>query len=137
MGEQAIAPLAFGTVLVDQMQPVSYHELIIVAMRSPGRHYYLQTQSLEGFQTETIEALIEQGLPLPSIFTAINIHHFHGAASRVGVSETAFALRQDHLMVELIAAWGATGRRAAVYPMGTEPLTGTSTLCFQRGDTSP
>ncbi|MGL4621357.1 MAG: BBE domain-containing protein [Chroococcidiopsis sp.] len=35
----------------------------------------------------------------------INIHHFHGAASRVGVSETAFALRQDHLMVELIAAW--------------------------------
>lgn len=35
----------------------------------------------------------------------INIHHFHGAASRVGVSETAFALRQDHLVVELIAAW--------------------------------
>jgi FAD/FMN-containing dehydrogenase len=29
----------------------------------------------------------------------------HGAASRVGASETAFALRQEHLMVELIAAW--------------------------------
>ena len=108
MGEQAIAPLrTFGTVLVDQMQSVSYHELIHSsdAFTPKGRHYYLQTQSLKGLQTETIEALIEQGLPLPSPFSAINIHNFHGAASRVGVSETAFALRQDHLMVELIAAW--------------------------------
>lgn len=108
MGEQAIAPLrTFGTVLVDQMQSVSYHELIHSndAFTPKGRHGYLQTQSLDGFQTEMIEALIEQGLPLPSPFSAINIHHFHGAASRVGVSETAFALRQDHLMVELIAAW--------------------------------
>lgn len=49
--------------------------------------------------------LIINSLPLPSPFSTINIHHFHGAASRVGVSENAFALRQDHLMVELIAAW--------------------------------
>ena len=108
MGEQVIAPLrTFGTVLVDQMQSVSYHELIQSsdAFTPKGRHYYLQTQSLDGLQTETIEALIEQGLPLPSPFSAINIHNFHGAASRVGVSETALALRQDHLMVELIAAW--------------------------------
>src|SRR5262249_19142036 len=33
------------------------------------------------------------------------VRHFHGAASRVAVSETAFALRQDHLLVELIAGW--------------------------------
>ncbi|MBW4689146.1 MAG: FAD-binding protein [Komarekiella atlantica HA4396-MV6] len=107
-GEEAIAPLrTFGTVLVDQVQPVTYHALIhgADAFTPKGRHYYLQTQSLKGFQTETIEALIEQGLPLPSPFSMINIHNFHGAASRVGVSETAFALRQDHLMVELIAAW--------------------------------
>jgi hypothetical protein len=107
-GKQAIAPLrTFGDLLVDQMQPVSYNELIHSsdAFTPKGRHYYLQTQSLNGFQTETIEALIEQGLPLPSPFSAINIHHFHGAASRMGASETAFALRQDHLMVEIIAAW--------------------------------
>jgi hypothetical protein len=36
------------------------------AFTPKGRHYYLQTQSLNGLQTETIEALIEQGLPLPS-----------------------------------------------------------------------
>ncbi len=56
MGEQAIAPLrTFGTVLVDQMQSVSYHELIHSsdAFTPKGRHYYLQTQSLKGLQTET------------------------------------------------------------------------------------
>ncbi len=107
-GEQVIAPLrTFGTLLVDQVQPVTYNDLIhgLDAFTPAGRHYYLQTQSLDGFQTETINALIEHGLPLPSPFSMINVHNFHGAASRVGASETAFALRQDHLMVELIAAW--------------------------------
>jgi FAD/FMN-containing dehydrogenase len=107
-GEQAIAPLrTFGSLMVDQVQPIAYNDLIhgLDAFTPKGRHYYLQTQSLNGLQTETIEALIEQGLPLPSPFSMININNFHGAASRVGVCKTAFALRQDHLMVELIAAW--------------------------------
>lgn len=107
-GEQAIAPLrTFGTLLVDQVQPVTYNDLIHSsdALTPSGRHYYIQTRSLSGFQTKAIEALIEQGLPFSSPFSMIAIHNFHGAASRVGVSETAFALRQDHLMVELTAAW--------------------------------
>jgi FAD/FMN-containing dehydrogenase len=107
-GEQAIAPLRnFGTLLADQVQPVTYNELIhqIDANAPKGRHYYIQTQSLRALQTETIEVLIEQGLPLSSPFSLIELHHFHGTASRVGVSETAFALRQDHLTVQAIAGW--------------------------------
>lgn len=107
-GKQIIAPLrTFGELVFEQVQPVTYNDLIhqLDAFTPAGRHYYLQTQSLPNLQTEAIEVLIEQGLPLPSPFSTINIHHFHGAASRVGASETAFALRQDHLMVELIAAW--------------------------------
>jgi len=84
----------------------------------------------QGFQPEIIDTLIEQGLPFSSLFV-------HRAASLSWSREprrcveTAFALRQDHLMVELIAAWGATGRRAAA-SMGTKHLTGTSTLCLER-----
>ncbi|MBW4639938.1 MAG: FAD-binding oxidoreductase [Gloeocapsa sp. UFS-A4-WI-NPMV-4B04] len=107
-GEQAIAPLrTFGDLLVDRVQPVTYDALIHGqdALTPKGRHYYIQTRSLKGLQTETIKVLLEQGLPLPSPFSLIQVHNFHGAASRVGVSETAFALRQDHLMVEAIAAW--------------------------------
>jgi FAD/FMN-containing dehydrogenase len=106
--EQVLAPLrTFDKPMVDQVQPVTCNALIhgLDALAPRGRHYYIQTRSLKGLQTETIEALIEQGLPLPSPFSMILIHDFHGAASRVGASETAFALRQDHLMVELIAGW--------------------------------
>jgi hypothetical protein len=35
----------------------------------------------------------------------ISIHHFHGAATRIPITDTAFGLRRDHLMVEIIAAW--------------------------------
>ncbi len=107
-GSLAIAPLrTFGKLLVDRVQPVTYNALIHGqdALAPEGRHYYIQTQSLNGLQTETIEVLIEQGLPLSSPFSLIELHNFHGAASRVGVSETAFALRQDHLTVQMIAAW--------------------------------
>jgi hypothetical protein len=107
-GEQAIAPLrTFGEPLVDGVQPVTYNALIhgLDATAPKGRHYYIQTRSLDGLQTETIEVLIDRGLPLSSPFSMIGLDNFHGAASRVGVSETAFALRQDHLMVRMIAAW--------------------------------
>ncbi len=107
-GEQVIAPLrTFGTVLVDRVQSMTYREFIHQwdANAPKGRHYSAKTQSIKGFQPEIIDTLIEQGLPFSSPFSFIALHHFHGAASRVGASETAFALRQDHLMVELIAAW--------------------------------
>ncbi len=107
-GEQVLASLrAFGKPMVDQTQPILYNTLIREhdANVPKGRYYYTQTQSLNGLQTETIEALIEQGLPFSSPFSILSLHNFHGAASRVGMSETAFALRQNHLMVEMIAGW--------------------------------
>lgn len=99
--------LTFGNPLIDQVQPVTYNDLIhgLDGTTPNGRYYYIQTRSLNSLQTETIEALLEQGLPFSSPFSMILLHNFHGAASRVGVSETAFALRQDYLMAELIAAW--------------------------------
>ena len=107
-GERLLAPLrTAGKPLADQIQPIAYRALInaLDALFPKGRHYFIQTQSLDGLRVETIEALIDQARQFSSPFSAISIHHFHGAAGRVGVSETAFGLRQDHLMVELVAAW--------------------------------
>ena len=64
-----------------------------------------QTQSLDRPRVETIEILIESARRFSSPFSGISIHHFHGAASRVAASATAFAPRQDHLMVEIVASW--------------------------------
>jgi FAD/FMN-containing dehydrogenase len=107
-GERVLAPLRrVGTPLADQIQPVAYGALItaIDALFPKGRHYFLQTQSLEGLRPETIEILIEGAKRFTAPYSAFSVHHFHGAASRVAVSEAAFAPRQNHLMVEIIAGW--------------------------------
>ncbi len=107
-GERMIKPLrSFGKPLADQFQLVSYDTLInatnVLAPR--GRHYFIQTQSLDSLSTRTIDVLVEYAQQFPSPFSLLAILHFHGAASRVGATETAFALRQDHLLIEFIASW--------------------------------
>lgn len=37
--------------------------------------------------------------------SAILLHHFHGAAARVPLDSTAFGIRRNHLMTEIIASW--------------------------------
>jgi hypothetical protein len=107
-GERILKPLRmFGKPLLDQIKPVAYGALIysIDALVPKGRRYFIQTQSLDGLRDETIMELIEQAQQFSSPLSILSIHHFHGAASRVAISETAFGLRQDHLMVEIVAAW--------------------------------
>jgi FAD/FMN-containing dehydrogenase len=107
-GERILSPLrSFGTPLSDQIQPIAYDALIhtLDAYFPKGRQYFIQTQSLASLRAETIEILIERAQQFSSPFSAFSIHHFHGAASRVPGSETTFAPRQDHLMVEIVAAW--------------------------------
>ncbi|GHO97835.1 6-hydroxy-D-nicotine oxidase [Reticulibacter mediterranei] len=107
-GERVLAPLrAFGKPLADQIQPIAYDALVhsADAMFPQGRHYFSQTRSLDGLRAETIEVLVESVQRFSSPFSAISIHHFHGAASRVSASAAAFAPRQDHLMVEIVAGW--------------------------------
>jgi len=63
-----------------------------------GGHYYVETQSIKGFQPEIIDALIERDCHFLPRFHQLRSITFM-EPSRVGASETAFALRQDHLMV--------------------------------------
>jgi len=107
-GARMLEPLrTFGSPLTDQIQPVAYDAQIrsIDALAPKDRRYFIQTQSLDGFRPETIEVVVEQARQFPSPFSILSVHHFHGAASRVAVSDTAFGLRQDHMMIEIIAAW--------------------------------
>jgi FAD binding domain len=56
-GKRAIAPLrTFGEPLVDGVQPITYNALIhgLDATAPKGRHYYIQTRSIQGLQAETI-----------------------------------------------------------------------------------
>src|SRR5262249_25165815 len=105
-GERVLAPLrSFGKPLTDQIQPVPYDALIntLNALFPKGRHYAIRTRSLDALRAEPIEVLVEHARQFSSPFSGVAIHHFHGAASRVPVSETAFAQRRDHFMAEIVA----------------------------------
>jgi hypothetical protein len=55
--------------------------------------------------SDVIAALTEAGDTLTSPLSGVAVHHFHGAAARVPVESTAFGIRQDHLMAEVIGWW--------------------------------
>lgn len=75
-----------------------------------GRHYTLRTASVASLTPEVIQILAEGERHRTSSLSAINLHHFHGAATRVSADHSAWALREPHLMVEIIAATpGAEG----------------------------
>ncbi|WP_210768282.1 FAD-binding oxidoreductase [Cellulomonas humilata] len=107
-GEAAVAPLLrLGTQVGGGVGPLPYPELIRMfeAGARPGQHYALGTRWLPTLTDDAIEVLAEAALSSPSPSSLLALHHFHGAATRVAPGATAFALRREHLLAEVIAAW--------------------------------
>lgn len=68
-------------------------------------HYAIGTRNVAELTPAAIDALIEIARNRVSPGSAINWHHFHGTATRVPLADTAFGVRRDHLMIELIGVW--------------------------------
>jgi FAD/FMN-containing dehydrogenase len=107
-GERLVEPIRrFGVPLVDQVRPRSYLKMITQADMGAlaGRCYYEKASTLSDLSDEAIEALVEYGAACTSPYSQVLIQHVHGAASRVGPTETAFALRDDSYVICIVAAW--------------------------------
>jgi hypothetical protein len=107
-GERLVEPIRrFGAPLVDLIRPRSYLKMIAQADAGApaGRHYYEKASTLSGLGDEAIEALVEYATTCPSPHSQILIQHVHGAASRIGPTETAFALRGESYVICMLAAW--------------------------------
>jgi hypothetical protein len=70
-----------------------------------GRHYAAQTRSLAQLTPKAISLLAAGGAQRTSAFSVIILQHFRRVATRVPLAATAFGLRNEHCMVEIIAAW--------------------------------
>jgi FAD binding domain/Berberine and berberine like len=107
-GECAVAPVrTFDVPLADMIRPRSYLKMVTQAdMGAPaGRHYYEKASTLSNLSDEAIEALVEFGANCTSPWSQILIQHVHGAASRVGPTETAFAQRGESYVICIVSAW--------------------------------
>jgi FAD/FMN-containing dehydrogenase len=69
-----------------------------------GGNYNLGARILPGLTDDAIDAFLRSAEAMPAS-CVLNVHHAHGAATRVPVTETAYAYRDEHLVVEIIGAW--------------------------------
>jgi FAD/FMN-containing dehydrogenase len=107
-GRRLIAELArLGEPVVNQVAPVPYNDALGMFDGSmiDGNHYRLRTRWLPRLSGDAIAVLSAAARDMSSPYSAIALHHFHGAATRPAPSDTAFALRTDHLLLEIIAVW--------------------------------
>ncbi|MBT2486434.1 MULTISPECIES: FAD-binding oxidoreductase [unclassified Microbacterium] len=94
-----------GMPLMSEVHPVTPAQALhsLDGMFPAGRQYTLRTISLSSLNPAVVEALAEGERRRISPLTAVNIHHFHGAATRPDAAHSPWALREPHFMVELIA----------------------------------
>ena len=102
---------ALGTPIVDQVAPLAYEDVLRLfdGGMADGNHYLLRTRWLARVDEPVVAALTAAAGTVSSPFSAIALHHFHGAASRAPVGRTAFGLRADHLLAEIIGVWPPGG----------------------------
>ena len=107
-GERELARFEqLGTPLTTQVAPMTYGDALgaFDAQVVNGRHHTIRTRWLAELSDDAASILIDAARSVSSPFSAVALHHFHGAAARVAPEATAFALRREHLLVEIIAAW--------------------------------
>ncbi|MBR1159662.1 FAD-binding oxidoreductase [Bradyrhizobium elkanii] len=117
-GERAIEGLrAFGSPLVAQVGPATYSDLLaqfdawVEAL--DGYHWELRTRWLPALTAEAADVIIAAKARAPSPHCTVLWHHFHGAATRMASAGTAFGMRNEHLMIEIVAGWSPDGDGAA------------------------
>ncbi len=141
-GERLLKPLrTFAKPLADLVAPQPYVQIqtLFDDPWRPGRHYYSKSSIMRRLTDPAIETLLALARAMPTPLSTIAFQQLHGAASRVGATETAFPHRYDHFSAyvhpatddpaesEKIVRWGREGWDAiqpfaerAVYVNGLE-----------------
>lgn len=98
-GEKVLKPLrTFSSPLADLIAPQPYCEMqtLFDEAWKPGRLYYNKSHIIRTLSENAIETLLPYARTMPTPLSNIAFQQLHGAASRVGASETAFPHRYPH-----------------------------------------
>src|SRR5215471_2985358 len=107
-GEAQVAPfLKVGTALAGDVEAMSYGTSL--TLFDPyivnGQRVFMETCWLPALDSAGITAFMEAMAAAVSPGCALFTHEFNGAASRVPAKATAFGLRRDHVLVEIVATF--------------------------------
>ncbi len=117
-GEAAVGSIkAFGPPVMDQMGPIPYctQNALLDPAFPRGTLNYWKAQFLSELNDDAIRVLVDRFSACPSPMSQIVVEHFHGAAGRVAVSDTACTLRVNGFNVAIASQWSA--------PRDTQPCT--------------
>jgi Berberine and berberine like. len=111
-GEKVFESLrTFSAPMVDAIQPMPFPQMQISldAAFPGGNHNYWKSTFLRELSDDAIVVLVEHANRATSPLSGVVIEYYGGVASRVGVSETAFAQRQAQYSVLFLAQWADPG----------------------------
>jgi FAD/FMN-containing dehydrogenase len=118
-GEVALRAIkTFGSPVLNALGPMPYTAVnqMLDGAFPKGALNYWKASFLSALTDEAIDVMIDCYAQVPSPMSALLLEHFHGAASRVGVSDTAFPHRRVGYNCVIISQWtdpGATDRNIA------------------------
>jgi hypothetical protein len=107
-GEAAVKPIkAFGPPVMDAIGPISYSAQngLLDPSLPKGALNYWKSHFLTDLSDDAIDAMIEAFGSCQSPMSQVVVEHFHGAASRVPVTDTACAMRITGFNVVIISQW--------------------------------
>ena len=107
-GEAAMQPLkAFGSPALDALGPMPYFQLnsMLDAGYPKGALNYWKSSFLAELSDAGIDTMIAAYDRCPSPMSQILLEHFHGAATRIGVTDTAFPLRSEGYNLLVLGQW--------------------------------
>ncbi len=107
-GEACAKPLkAFGPPVMDMMGPIPYCDQngLLDASLPKGALNYWKSHFLADLSDDAIKALVECYVASPSPMSQMVLEHFHGAATRVPIDQTACTLRTPGFNLVMISQW--------------------------------
>ena len=106
--EAALQPIKkFGTPILDSIGPTSYEETnrMLDAGFPRGALNYWKSNFMSELSDQAIDTLVSQFAACPSPMSGLLLEHIHGAATRIGVSETAFPHRREGYNFLVVSEW--------------------------------
>lgn len=107
-GEKAMRPLKeYGTPLLDTIGPIPYSQLnsMLDAGYPKGALNYWKSSFLRELNDEAIDMIVDCFGKCPTQMGQMLMEHFHGAATRVGASDTAFPHRAEGYNLLVLSQW--------------------------------
>ncbi len=115
-GAAAAGPIKeFGPPAMDAIGPVPYVALntMLDGGNPKGALNYWKSNFLSSLSDAAIDAMVEQFANCPAPMGAIMLEHFHGAACRAGVSDTAYPHRGVGYNLLVLGQWIDPGETTA------------------------